>query len=60
MAGFLKVKDTSGNFVFVNPDHVTCVTQRERLVDIVLVTGGTITIEAQADSIVSQLESRQR
>lgn len=59
MAKFLKVRDTAGNIVFLHPKHVTCVTQRDRLVDIILVTGGTITVEAQAEQVVSQLERAQ-
>ncbi|MDR3437442.1 hypothetical protein [Telmatospirillum sp.] len=59
MVKFLKVRDTAGKIVFLHPEHVTCVIQQERLVDIILDTGGTVTVEAQAEQIVSQLERDQ-
>ncbi len=60
MVKFLKVRDTSGHIVFLHPDHVTCVSQRNGFAEIVLDTGGTVTVEAEAEQIVSQLERDQR
>jgi len=60
MSRFVKVKDTGGNIVFLHPDHVTCVAQRDGgIVDIIIVTGGTVTVEGQVDQIVAQIERMQ-
>jgi len=56
MPRFVKVKDTSGNTVFLNPDHVISVTQSGQFADILLPGTAVVTVEATAEQIVRYLD----
>jgi len=56
MPRFVKVKDSSGNTVFLNPDHVISVTQSGQFADILLPGNAVVTVEATAEQIVGHLD----
>jgi hypothetical protein len=55
MSQFVKVTDTQGNTVFLNPRQVISVTQSGQTVDILLPSRTVVTIETTVDKIVDQL-----
>jgi hypothetical protein len=55
MSQFVKVTDTLGNTVFLNPRHVISVTQSGQTVDILLPSSAVVTVETTAEKIVDQL-----
>jgi hypothetical protein len=57
MAGFVKVTSTDGQTVYIHPNNVTAIVQRQDgLIDILLVGGGVVVVADRPEVIIGALE----